>query len=480
MNNDNRRNFEFASWSSRASEMTEHVRAFAAHHALRSAAVEELVLDDEFHRRALRPEDLSFIDFSRPVETATVTRLGFLAAQRTLLSIHELKVAGLPVDGSAESFARVAEFYEDEQQLRGQRIAPFLESFAFDFLERSALAETRSRQGLSELLLSVLRDEAAFWRRALSLFESSGYLEEGLRFALIQTWCLSASKRAALSQAHGARFFEPLGAEAMPHGIGRSELDGLVREVALRCGLERKQHSYWQFYLSTSLASANLLHAYARRPDRALSLYGAAFVAEAEWSALGCLVGGAAVRLDMTRAMGSLDALVDPSEAKFVARFQRMLDVVEHKWGERGLRAVASGLTSAAELGRAARRNLGEQLRWLCSIDKHRAFAERLERRIQAERPNIDRETFVEPREMCSTMHVHDDHRLVSIESGNMVFWGNVGMLLRLAPGERVLVPQGRLHGSSIESPECTYHQPIIPEEWITPLFEELGVGAEL
>lgn len=71
---------------------------------------------------------------------------------------------------------------------------------------------------------------------------------------------------------------------------------------------------------------------------------------------------------------------------------------------------------------------------------------------------------------MCSTTHVHNDHRLVVIESGQMVFWGNLGMKLRLQPGEMILVPQGRLHGSSVESDECTYHQPIIPDDWVRSL----------
>ena len=60
------------------------------------------------------------------------------------------------------------------------------------------------------------------------------------------------------------------------------------------------------------------------------------------------------------------------------------------------------------------------------------------------------------------------------------LFWGNLGMTLRLAPGEMVLVPEGRLHGSTIESDECTYHQPIIPDAWVRPLIDGLEptVGA--
>jgi hypothetical protein len=48
-----------------------------------------------------------------------------------------------------------------------------------------------------------------------------------------------------------------------------------------------------------------------------------------------------------------------------------------------------------------------------------------------------------------------------------MVFWGMPGMRLALAPGEMTLVPRGRLHGSTVESAECVYHQPIIPEDWL-------------
>jgi hypothetical protein len=57
-----------------------------------------------------------------------------------------------------------------------------------------------------------------------------------------------------------------------------------------------------------------------------------------------------------------------------------------------------------------------------------------------------------------------------------MVFWGNLGMTLELDPGEMVLVPQGRLHGSSVLSPECVYHQPIIPDVWVDELVSEKGM----
>jgi gentisate 1,2-dioxygenase len=114
----------------------------------------------------------------------------------------------------------------------------------------------------------------------------------------------------------------------------------------------------------------------------------------------------------------------------------------------------------------------------LSNVRQYCRFARSIDRRVQAECPDIDRETFVEPREMCSTMHVHDDHRLVVIEAGDMVFWGNVGMRLEMTVGDMVLIPQGRLHGSTVVSAECTYHQPIIPEDWVQVLQRELTSAA--
>jgi hypothetical protein len=55
-----------------------------------------------------------------------------------------------------------------------------------------------------------------------------------------------------------------------------------------------------------------------------------------------------------------------------------------------------------------------------------------------------------------------------------MVFWGRPEMSLRMVPGDMILVPRGRLHGSSVDSEQCVYHQPIIPDEWVRPLVDEL------
>jgi hypothetical protein len=55
---------------------------------------------------------------------------------------------------------------------------------------------------------------------------------------------------------------------------------------------------------------------------------------------------------------------------------------------------------------RTARRDLEEQLRWLARVDVHVDLARCIDERIRTQQPDIDRDTFVEPREMCSTTYV--------------------------------------------------------------------------
>jgi hypothetical protein len=51
-------------------------------------------------------------------------------------------------------------------------------------------------------------------------------------------------------------------------------------------------------------------------------------------------------------------------------------------------------------------------------------------------------------------------------------------MQLSMHKGDMVLIPDGRLHGSTVVSNECTYHQPIIPNEWVEALVAELDEPA--
>ncbi|MGS0897337.1 peptide synthetase [Burkholderia stagnalis] len=457
--------FDFSPYLAQREEVLRLIREFASHQAFRSAAVEELELDEEFHRRPLRPEDLEFLQFKKAVPAANVSRLPSLATQRLLLSLNEVGVARPPRTGTPDEFARFDAFYGEQNQVLGARIRPYLEHYGFTFLGREA-SRSDAAATYVERLRKVIDDEKRFWADNFALLMRNDYLLEGLRFIMIQKWSLAPSRRVAVERAAVAGYFDSVQAADRPQ-IARQTTDPLLADVAAFAGVTKREHSYWQFYLPTSMAKCNLLYALGSRPDRAFALLGAAFVAEAEAVAFSAALAAACPHLvrPQDRAAPAGDSAVE-----LVDRFARALAQVEAAYGAEGVFRVGQGVGAGERLAERARWDLGEQLKWLSSIEHYIRFAKGIEQRIEAECPNIDRETFVEPRDMCSTTHVHNDHRLVVIEEGDMIFWGNLGMQLKMKPGDMVLIPDGRLHGSTVVSVECTYHQPIIPDEWIAEL----------
>jgi hypothetical protein len=462
--------FDFSPFAGQSEHYVDLIKQFAAAQPFRSADVSELLLDDDYHRRPLRPEDFEFLKFAKPVRVHNVSRLPSLASNRTLLSIYELGVAGLPRSAAADEWNRFSHFYGDDVQAQGAQIAPFLEAYAFEYLaQRQALPPDARAAAVH--LAGIVEAEAAFWDQTFARLLRNDYLEEGLRFIMVQRWALAPSKHRALARAAASGMFEMLPQELRPALAGDQPDAALYQRVAASCGVTRQQHAYWQFYLPTSMAKCNLLYALARRPDRAFGLVGAAFAAEAEWLAFSAALERACAHLKPAQRR---DGDAHQRQAALAARFTQALESIGTAYGPNAQAQTVQGMAAAERLCERARWDLGEQLLWLSSIRKYVAFAHRISTRIDAECPGIDRETFVEPLEMCSTTHVHNDHRLVTIQEGEMLFWGNVGMQLKMNEGDMVLIPDGRLHGSTVLSSECTYHQPIIPDDWVQALVAEL------
>ncbi|WCM23880.1 peptide synthetase [Paraburkholderia bryophila] len=462
--------FDFTPFVGRSEHYVSLIKQFAQAHAFRSASVDELVLDNDFHRRPLRPEDFEFLKFMKPVRADNVSRLPSLAANRTLLSIYELDVLRAPHTADSADWQRFADFYRDDVRTLGAEIAPFLENYAFSYLSSEA-DPSRDLAAAGAQLRAIVDAELAFWDATFARLIRNDYLEEGLRFIMVQRWALAPTKRRALAQAQARGFLDTLPHDAHPALSGGFPEEGLLERVAGACGVTRQQHAYWQFYLPTSTAKCNLLSALGRRPGSAFAFAGAAFAAQAEWLAFGLALERACVHL---QPAGKRPADAGALKAELVSRAERAFAHLAEKHGSLAYAQALQGLDAGDKLADRGRWDLGEQLRWLSAIERYCGFARQISTRIDAECPDIDRETFVEPHEMCSTTHVHNDHRLVTIEEGEMLFWGNVGMQLKMNRGDMVLIPDGRLHGSTVVSGECTYHQPIIPDDWVQALTAEL------
>lgn len=465
--------FDFSPFVGQSERYVDLIKQFSAAHAFRSAHVSELLLEDDFHRRPLRPEDFEFLKFQKPVRMHNVSRLPALASGRTLLSIYELGVARLPRSAEAKEWQHFSGFYGDDVQVFGAQIVPFLEAYAFEYLSQEQSLEAEPAAAAARLK-RIIDDETAFWGENFARLMRNDYLQEGLRFITVQRWALAPSKRRALARATASGFLDMLLESLRPQLQGELPSDALLEKVAASVGVTRQQHAYCG---SSTCRPA---------PPRSTccTRWAAARIAPSAWSA----------RPSQPRPNGSRSAPRSNAPARTWCRpaaSRANSRAVPTNWWRASSRHCRPSPSSSARRptprpcrarpsgSASARWDLGEQLLWLSSIRHYIKFAHRISDRIDVECPGIDRETFVEPFEMCSTTHVHNDHRLVTIEEGQMLFWGNVGMQLKMNVGDKVLIPDGRLHGSTVLSGECTYHQPIIPNDWVQALVAELDADAK-
>jgi hypothetical protein len=210
------------------------------------------------------------------------------------------------------------------------------------------------------------------------------------------------------------------------------------------------------------LAAANHLHCVCRDGGRLFEAVGALLYELAVEP-----LRGAQRRALMQEVFG-VDAScfdAEPSPADEVAaRLEAIVEPLRSRYGKEFEDGCRRGLHGREQLQQLAQADLLAQVSWADRLGDYRGIADAIRRHLRDHEIDVDLDTFVESCEETSTTHVHDDHRLVVIERGEMHFWNNVGPRIALGMGDALLVPQGRLHGSTILSGDCTYHQPIIPD----------------
>ncbi|MBK5920118.1 hypothetical protein CCR80_03575 [Rhodothalassium salexigens] len=376
----------------------------AGHPALHPAQVDELSLDRPDYRRPQRGEDFDLVGFDRPLDGDAGVDLRALTYHRLLFVAHEL-ADGLANDlGGGPALGRDA-----------RAVLPALDRLCFASLVRHA-----GPSGVAGDRLDLAAP--GFWT---ALGERAAWGTGVAALALQMQPLIAVFQRTPTLAARCA----PLhcGAAGL---VGRAAGGGVAASSGHGPG---NRHVDWQFYLPTTLALANALRSRVVEPTE---------VAEAVAALLGRIL-----RAAQTAAPSDADIDLAPV----------ITDL--GPWRSTGGPAAALAAGFAADLA--------AHLVWLSEFEAHTAFAARCRRRMATLSVPLPLDTFIEPRHMVSTTHVHDDHRLVIVETGEMVFWAVPGMRCRVKAGEAIYVPRGRLHGSSVLTETCRYHQPVIPEDWL-------------
>ncbi|MGK5631060.1 hypothetical protein [Streptomyces sp. URMC 123] len=431
----------------------------------------ELVNEQNPFRRPVRPHDLGFLDYGKPLAAGDVLKLSGLLGHRMLRNVYDADLLFLPGPAGHPSRTDAAAFYSAENRLLGRRAAAVLEHHLFDWLSegREPLPGGGAR-GLEERVLGVFEERRSRPSRALEVALGARHRADAAAFALVQLTAV----RPAVHSAVGRNL---IGDYDAAHPTLRHLLLEDFRERADRAedyrallagaGLSDDPYAYWQFFLSSSLAGANHLHRLAHDHERVLEFLGAWVHHRIDESVT------AAGHAELVREGFGIERpgyFADARETtgqELVELTRALLAPLLERFGGQALESFHTGFEDARRLARVADEDLAVQLDWADRLDEYKAKAEKLEHRIRTEHIEVDLETFVESSEETSTTHVHDDHRLVVVEVGQMHFWNNVGQRIPMSEGDKLLIPAERLHGSVVLSGTCTYHQPVIPEDML-------------
>ncbi|WNI18919.1 hypothetical protein [Actinacidiphila sp. ITFR-21] len=443
------------------------VKAFAANPAFRAAEWEELTTEDNPYRRPVRPDDLAWLDYGKPMPVAKALKLSALLGHRMLRNVYDSGLLHLPPAAGPAAAADGALFYDERNRVLGAMAAPVLERHLFTLLEseRKPLAGYAPEQ-VAAAVGAYHEQRLAEPGRAFAAALSTKDRKASATFVLLQLSAYLPASRAAVGRA-------ALGEYDIAHPGARiallddyrtwAGLHGQYRALLEGAGLKTTTGAYWQLYLGTSLARGNHLHRLSRDREKYPEFLGALLHHGIDQAVTAA--GFADVFED---GFGTRPALFDhfglePGHLGDLTG--RWVEPLLRLYGPSGVERFHHGFADAAWLAGLWDEDLARQLAWADSIPEHQDKAERISRYIQDNGITVDLDTFVESHEETSTTHVHDEHRLVMVERGQMHFWNNVTHKIALHEGDKVLIPVSRLHGSTVLSGECTYHQPIIPED---------------
>lgn len=444
------------------------VRTFAANPAFRAATAEELVNEHNPFRRPVRPDDLAWLDFSAPLVPAKALMLSALLGHRMLRNVYDADTLYVPEQPNPAAVSDSGHFYSAENRAWGALAAPVLERHLFTMLidEREPLTGT-GIAALQEHIRTRNEELLDAPRRAFEVARATRDRRNAATFLLVQLSAILPAVHAAIGRYALGDYDAALpGVRAHALDEYRSWVERAWQYGRLfaEAGLSAAPVAYWQFFLGSSLSRANHMHSLARQPERVGEFLGAlaykriddAASARALVTVLGEGLGADAKYFDGVAPLAptSVDELV----AGLASPLLRAA-------GERAVESFYAGFEDAHWLARLWDEDLATQLDWSDQIELYQEKAEKIDHKLKADEIDVDLDTFVETEEETSTTHVHDEHRLVIIEVGQMHFWNNVGKQIELNQGDKLLIPTSRLHGSVVLSGSCTYHQPIIPEK---------------
>ena len=449
--------------SQRQSNIVPHIFSYAANPLFANA--ESWIIEDNPFRRPVRPQDLDKFAFTVPLDRAAICSGSALAAQRMLLNIYESDLMLLPENNFPAVKNDFRLFYSPENRLSGEQIRATLERHVFGFLDTEIDASGKWSQTdmiayFDWRLGAVANSESAVAKAVLSAHNP----QDAATTFLIQLAPDFLTEASAMAR-NVLGNFGPAQSELFKvlideygYGVHQAKHSTLFQETLGSHNLSAQVHAYWQFYLASSLALTNYFHYVAKNHEYFFRYLGALYYTEAS------LVHATRQQSNMLRTVlgKRIDTRyfdehthIDQHHARMV--IDNIIKPLVQQCGEEIIPEIVRGFEEFRVLQDMADEDLIAQIAWSDQREAYKEHAREIYARVKAGQLDCPSESFNEPAGELSINHVHEVDELMVVEDGTLELVTGYDQSVTLGPGESIIIPRHRLHGSVVLSEECTY-----------------------
>lgn len=429
--------------------------------------IEEWLIEDNPFQRTLRPHIFKYLDFSKPLTQGNLLDYNSLTANRTLLSIYESDFVLLPKTDFASKKQDFEKFYHPEIKTLGAIIKPWLEQYIFSFLD-TEIAVTGNwtaaavEEYFNEYIETVNNIKTSQVMEAIENSKDSVHAAKTFLIQLAGDFLVESSAMARnILGFYGSLQSElfKLVIDEYGYGVHQVKHSKLFEQTLESVGLKSTPHTYWQFYLTSSLMLNNYFNYISTDHSKFFRYLGAIFYAETTF-----IKSCELMAKTMKSVFGStIDVRyftehihIDHYHSRMA--FEQLVKPAIATYGEQVIPDILRGFESAKLLSEIADQDFIDQVNWADDGLKYKALALPVYTKIKNGAIDPKMQQFVEPYGELSVTHVHDDDELCYIESGVMKFVTGDNRYTILNAGEGTVIQHNRLHGAIIESEKCTYN----------------------
>lgn len=419
----------------------------------------EWIIRDNPYRRPVDLKTVQQLDFSGTLSRSEILGTSVLAAHRMLLNIYETDLIFLPANNFAVKRADFSSYYSNDNKLLGELIRPSLEAHVFSFLnDEIDVTGKWTVEALKSYMQSILQQHEKSELDICKRIVASADPQRAARALLIQLAGDFLSEASASSRNILGKYGDiqselfKIVIDDYGYGVHPAKHSTLFENTLATCELESDVHAYWHFYLSSSLAISNYYHYVSRDHSKYFRAVGAIAMAEAmfshtcrEISRMLRTVFGKAVdtyyfdehyHIDAHHGRMAFDHVVAPAIARH---------------GNGIITDIVRGMEELQLLTAINDEDLIAQIEFADSVDELKTRAQEV---VTGDNQGA---SCIENGGHSLVTRVNDQDKLYRVESGSLDVVISDNQTVRLEPGQSMIVPRQRLHGTAVVSDECRY-----------------------